>query len=74
MSKNGKLQLKLGRITCRPAIDAAERYNRLLEILLEIASSEGKDFIQKNSTKLEIVNKNKANSKTKSQRRNHVSS
>ena len=74
VGKNDKLQLRLGSITCRPAIDAAERYNRLLEILLEIASSEGKDFIRKNSAKLEIVNKNKANSKTRSQRGNHVSS
>ena len=74
MGRNGKPRLKLNKVTCKPAIDAAERYNRLLEILLEIASSEGKDFIQKNSTNLEIVNKNKANSKIRSQRGNHVSS
>lgn len=74
MSKNGKSQLRLGSITCRAAIDAAERYNRLLEILLGIAGSDSKDFTRKNSTNLEIVNKNKTNSKTKWQRRNHVSS
>ena len=43
MGKNGKLQLKLGRITCRPAIDATERYGRLLEILLQVVSSDIKN-------------------------------
>lgn len=66
MGKNGNAGLKLNKVTYKPAIDAAERYNRLLEILLEIASYEDKDFIRKNSANLEIVNKNKANSKMES--------
>lgn len=74
MSRNGKPGLKLNKVTCKPAIDAAERYNRLLEILMEITSSEGKDFIRKDLTNPEIVNKNKANSKNRSQRGNHVNS
>lgn len=59
MSKNGKSQLKLGRITCRPAIDAAERYGRLLEILLQVVGSDTKNsIVKKRQEKWENKSKN----------------
>jgi len=59
MSKNGKAQLKLGSITCRPAIDAAERYGRLLEILLQVVGSDTKNsMVRKRQEKWENKSKN----------------